>query len=374
MIGPAAAAAAATPKPYHRHVPPPIARQARRAWRRLSGRPPGYAIGCQANPARPEIVADFRFFAVLGTWMEEDVVEATVRNAFAQGVEAVYLVDNASTDATVQRAVGAGATLAESFDTEVYEEHVRILLMNAVVARVSLASGAAHAWWLWLDADEFPEGPDGTTLRQYLASLDRRFRIVGSSYFNHFPTEKPEYLPGFHPADLQPMSEFFVKDRPRFCPQPHWKHPLQRFDRSGPFVMSIIGFHGANTLAATPLLEPEGGIVTHHAQYREEAFTRARLERLCGEQRNDYNDSIGNTEIQKRFESLDAVYAQRWSEVADLRTRASGFGVHPTARPASAVANRWYEPADLEAAKARWSAENSGARSTVSNDRATPAN
>jgi hypothetical protein len=354
-------------------VPTRIAPRARRALRRLAGRPPGHAIASAANPADPETLPEFRFFAVLGTWMEEDVVEATVRNAFAQGVEAVYLVDNASTDATVERAVGAGAMLAESFDTDVYEEHVRILLMNAVVARVSLASGARHAWWLWLDADEFPEGPDAMTIRDYLATLDRRFRIVGSSYFNHFPTEKPEYLPGFHPADLQPMSEFFVKDRPRFCPQPHWKHPLQRFDRSGPFVMSIIGFHGANTLAAGPILEPEGGIVTHHAQYRDEAFTRARLELLCGEQRNHYNDSIGNTEIQKRFESLDAVYAQRWSDVADLRTRASGLGVHPTLQSTSGTGHRWYEPADLEAAKAQWKAANGAATSTASSDRATPA-
>ena len=50
--------------------------------------------------------------------MEEDVVEATVRNAFAQGVEAVYVVDNASTDATVERAVAAGATFVESFHTD----------------------------------------------------------------------------------------------------------------------------------------------------------------------------------------------------------------------------------------------------------------
>jgi len=49
--------------------------------------------------------------------MEEDVVEATVRNAFAQGAEAVYLVDNASTDATVARAEAAGATVAEIFAT-----------------------------------------------------------------------------------------------------------------------------------------------------------------------------------------------------------------------------------------------------------------
>ncbi len=83
---------------------------------------------CEPNPRQPDVLTDFRFFAVLGTWMEDDVVEATVKNALAQGVERVFVVDNASTDATVERAVAAGAVLAECYSTEVYEERVRILL------------------------------------------------------------------------------------------------------------------------------------------------------------------------------------------------------------------------------------------------------
>ncbi|HEY7946225.1 MAG TPA: glycosyltransferase family 2 protein, partial [Acidimicrobiales bacterium] len=183
-------------------------RVARRRLRRVARRllPPDTRgrVATEANPVPGDRLPGFRFFAVLGTWMEQDVVEATVRNAFAQGVEEVYLVDNASTDATVEQAVAAGAVLEESYDTAVYDERVRILLMNAVVARRSLASGADHVWWLWLDADEFPEGPDGTTIAQYLATLDRRFRVVGSTYYNHFPSDEPYYIPGFHPLDFQP--------------------------------------------------------------------------------------------------------------------------------------------------------------------------
>ena len=41
-------------------------------------------------------------------------------------------------------------------------------LMNAVVARESLRSRADHVWWLYLDTDEFPEGPSGLTIREYL--------------------------------------------------------------------------------------------------------------------------------------------------------------------------------------------------------------
>jgi hypothetical protein len=330
-------------------------RSLRRAVKKLLGRSGGgWLVVGEPNPPHPEPLAAFRFFAVLGTWMEEDVVEATVRNAFAQGVEAVYLVDNASTDATVERALAAGATLAESFDTRVYEEHVRVLFMNSVVARESLASGADHVWWLWLDADEFPEGPDGMTILEYLRTLDRRFRIVGSTFYNHYPNSQPEYLSGFHPVDFQPLCERYVRIRPRFCDQWHFKHPLQRFDSAGPFAMSIIGFHSANTMRPEPLIEPLGGIVTHHVQYRLEAVTRARLEILCGvSRRNSYNHSIGNTEIGKRFASLDAVYAQRWQDVDNLRVRETDRGVHPVAWEGP-LSHRWYRPEERQAAVTAW--------------------
>src|SRR5277367_6805204 len=81
------------------------------------------------NPPEPDPVEGSRLFAILGTYNESDVVEASVANAFAQGVERVYLVDNASTDDTVARALAAGATLADSFETECIQESVRVLLM-----------------------------------------------------------------------------------------------------------------------------------------------------------------------------------------------------------------------------------------------------
>jgi hypothetical protein len=326
-------------------------RLASRRARQFLQRPADGLVSNEANPSSPDVLDGFRLFAVLGTWMEEDIVEATVRNAFAQGVEAVYLVDNASTDATVERAVAAGATPAESFETEAYEERVRILLMNSVVARVSLASGAEHVWWLWMDADEFPEGPDGRTIADYLAGLDRRFRVVGSTYYNHFPTDEPHYIPGFHPLDFQPLCERYRPDRPRHCHLRHWKHPLQRFDRHGPFLLANGGFHSATLRTKDRVLEPTGGIVTHHVQYRDETVTRARMDRLCGGAgRNDLNDSIGNTEIRQRLLSLDAVYSRRWGDVDNLLTKHAGGGVHPVvwSGPPSA---RWYTAQDLARAR-----------------------
>jgi hypothetical protein len=313
------------------------------------------------NPPDAQVLEEFRFFAILGTWMEADIVEATVRNAFAQGVEAVYVVDNASTDATVERALSAGAILAQSFETDAHDESLRNVLMNAVVARISLASDAPHIWWLWLDADEFPEGPDGLTIAEYLRTLDRRFRIVGSTYYNHFPSDVPSYIPGFHPIDFQPLCERFWPPVARHCVQPHWKHPLQRFDRQERFILSGPGFHTGTIDALAgrirePLAEPVGGIVTHHVQYRQEPSTRARLELLCGSERTVVDHAIGNTQMQKRLRNLDAIYAQNWPQVNNLRGAEPMLGVHPRPWPDPTSTRRWYDAGELEEARRQWSA------------------
>src|SRR5262245_29704922 len=134
----------------------------------------------QRNPTSPRVLEDFRLFAILGTWMEADVIEATVKNAFTQGCERVFLVDNESPDDTVEQAIDAGAELAGSFATAHHEERLRIRLMNEAASEISAADGSEHIWWAWLDADHFQHGPCGLTVREYLATLDRSFRIVGA--------------------------------------------------------------------------------------------------------------------------------------------------------------------------------------------------
>jgi hypothetical protein len=202
------------------------------------------------------------------------------------------------------------------------------------------------------------------TIAEYLATLDRRFRLVGATYYNHFPTTTPGYIPGFHPVDFQPMCERYVAYRQRFCDQPHWKHPLQRFDRHNPFLLAIGGFHTATVWSTDPVIEPIEGIITHHVQYREEVFTRFRMERLCGGPgRNAANDALDNRTIARRFESLDAVYDQRWDQVNNLRGEEPMLGVHPTPWADPTSTRRWYGPEELASAQAAWTAEHSPERS-----------
>src|SRR5262249_62389149 len=106
-------------------------------------------IVAEDNPARPDPLPSFHLFAILGTWLEADVVAATVRNALTQGCERVYVVDNDSPDDTVATAQAAGAIVARSFPSESYDETLRLQLMNEVVAEVSVAPGRGHGWWPW---------------------------------------------------------------------------------------------------------------------------------------------------------------------------------------------------------------------------------
>jgi hypothetical protein len=112
------------------------------------------------------------------------------------------------------------------------------------------------------------------------------------------------------------------------------------------------------------LYEPQGGIITHHITYREESYSRRRLEQLCGgPARNFYNDAVGNRTIQRRFESLDAVYAQNWSQVNNLRGEEPLLGVRPRPWPDPTSTRRWYGLDELEAAKQEWLSDHAGSAS-----------
>jgi glycosyltransferase involved in cell wall biosynthesis len=314
----------------------------------------------EPNPHPADTLDLFRMFAVVKTWMDEDVIEATVMNALVQGAESVYVVDNGSSDDTVRCAESAGATAVEVHESEFFDGRLSQALMNAVVARQSLQSGAEHVWWLYLDSDEFPEGPDGMTIREYLATLDRRFRVVGAKYVNHLPHAKPEYLPGYHPIDFQPLCYEFAPARWPPCQLGHWKHPLQRFDRRGHFILANDGAHSAFCLG--PLVEPVEGIVTHHFQFREEERTRSKIDLSCGpgSKRTTLHESMGFDGFVRRRKSLDAVYSGRWAGVETLPNMDPTAVTSPKPWPNLATTRRWYPIDEVEAARTRWAACRTG--------------
>jgi hypothetical protein len=262
-------------------------------------------IRAAANPPGPfrRPLRSFRFFAVLGTWLEEDVVEATVASCFRQGCERVYLVDNASSDRTVERAVAAGAIHARTFESERYDELERVRELQAVVDEVSRAEGERHVWWLFLDADELYEGPRGLTVREHLESLDRRFRIVGARYLNHLPE------PGGPYDAAQPLC--YELAHAWYCPAGHWKHPLVRWDRDRSPIVVEHGFHTAR--CDVPLVEPAETVVCHHIPYRDPTVTRRRLEELFRTGRGRPDDGAA-IHMDLRLRSLDAIYEGRFGD------------------------------------------------------------
>jgi hypothetical protein len=270
-------------------------------------------VRAEPNPSSATPLDSFRLFAVLDTWLEADIVEATVANCLRQGCERVYVVDNASPDATVERAIAAGAVLARVYSTERFDKVEKMRHMQEVVDEISAAEDAEHIWWLWLDADEFYHGPRGLTLREFLATLDRRFRIVGGRFLQHYPSGAPAYAEGRHPLEFQPL---FIETPLPNCELGHARHSLQRWDRDGERIVSHDGFHSAD--CAEQLLEPAEPVIFHHFPFRDEQATRARLEALHGA--DGGTSRIADVEdagyhMRLRLRSLDGVYRQRWEKV-----------------------------------------------------------
>jgi glycosyltransferase involved in cell wall biosynthesis len=284
-------------------------------------------VVAEPQPDRVDPVGRYRLFGIVGTWMEEDIIEATVSNAFAQGVERVFLADNDSPDRTIERAVAAGAEDVLRYRTERFEEDYRYSIMNELVRHVSTASDVDHVWWLWFDADEFARPNDGGTIRAMLDGLDRRYRIVGARVLNHYPTpDGAPYVTGTHPIDQQPMCEEVTQN---ICASRHRKHPLQRWDRHGLALRSGAGFHLAQS-EERPLVEPEESLVIHHFPYRDEAVSRARLAALWGGEDTParaVEDDDAAAHMRARRDSLDAVYQGRWGDVHNFMPDRPEHGV-----------------------------------------------
>ena len=148
------------------------------------------------NPASPRVLPEFRLFAIVGTWMEADVIEATVRNAFTQGLRSSLprrqRQSRRHRRQRRSRRRGAGPSV---LDPTRHDEGARIRIMNEVVNEVSSTDGSRHIWWLWLDADEFPHGPRGLTHSRVPGSARR----LVPDRRNPLPQPLPEPRPGVHP-------------------------------------------------------------------------------------------------------------------------------------------------------------------------------
>lgn len=302
------------------------------------------------QPASTDPLPDVRLFAVLAVWCEEDIISSTVSNAFAQGCERVYIIDNDSPDGTLAEAIAAGAEVAKVYKTAHYDEAQRMAEIRAAMDEISPTVDSDHVWWLTCDGDEFPHGPAGLTLREYLSDLDRRFRVVGARVFNHYPSAEPANVPGRHPLDFQPLCQ---EVKVAWCSLLHYKHPLVRWDRYGPPLWPGNGFHRLAP-SRERVAEPTAGVFLHHFQFREREVMIQRLRRQCEPSgdglpaRSVLEDTGGHMSGAKhRLLALDDVYAGRWDRVPlpSVNRPQIGVDVRPWQQqvsPTDALVRRWY--------------------------------
>ena len=223
-----------------------------------------------------------KLYAVLFVWNEDDIIEATVRNAFAQGCDKVFVIDNGRSHATAANAVKAGAQFAGEVDIGYHIEQLKYEAINSVISQINEAENDSFIWWLILDADEFPDTRLGMGLRQWLETLDSSVNVVAAEVLNHLPTHPPYNIPGYHPIHFQPLEGAISMH----------KLPLIRYDSGKPHIMTMAGAHTYKTQAGTYLTGPEHKRVCDQFNGRrpEKGMLRRKLStegRPDGTRRND---------------------------------------------------------------------------------------
>jgi glycosyltransferase involved in cell wall biosynthesis len=251
--------------------------------------------------------------AVMCVWNEEDIIESTVKHAFAQGCSQVFFIDNASTDKTVENAIHAGAVQADSFESKYFEETQKISHLNSVVKKYNEQSAEEHIWWLFIDADEFPNIDRNVRIIDFIKALDSSVRLVHGHMFDHVPTHPPYHVPGYHPADFMPIA----------AKSPTSKIPLIRYDKGKQHLYSCGGAHSLDTAGESlPIIKDLLDI--HHFPYRRPEHSLARLKLLVkknadGSSRVDWCDELAQrlqkspdarSDYHDRYEKLQAVYHQ----------------------------------------------------------------
>lgn len=296
----------------------------------------------------------FSLYAVLFVWFEDDIIEACVKNLFAEGVERVFLIDNDSPDKTVEVAVRAGALHVETVVSERFTEEIKCGSVFALTRRILAEEGRERSWWLFCDADEFPTSPDKGTIRDFLARLDDRIRVVGGRWIQHFPVEKPHYRSGFHPAEFQFRATSW--DGMVFCPLAHDKHNCIRFD-NGAFDATPHGGYHTFELKNPEykfLYEPREDLPIHHFQYRnaDRAFNRLKKMVKIDEQGcSRLGDAEYNRKLLNGRPMHMGWYMDRWRNLSKVYDKTL-FGTAPppawpyimrAANGTEHMFNRWYD-------------------------------
>ena len=148
-------------------------------------------LGNNHDPARHPAPPEFRVVAIIPTYNEEDVITHALRYLVDQGIE-IYLLDNWSTDRTVERArpfLRRGLLAIERFPPGGPSGNYDL---RGILTRVEEVAMTLEADWCVLhDADERRRSPwPGVDLRDGLYHVDQcGFTCIDHITLNFWPTD-----------------------------------------------------------------------------------------------------------------------------------------------------------------------------------------
>lgn len=160
------------------------------------------AVSDESRSPRPGETADLRLVAIIAAADEADVLPIVAADLAAQGI-GLYLLDDGSTDGTVERtAAAAGAHL---LGVERLPQDGRFELARIVARKAELATTLPGDWFLNADADEFRESPwRELTLPQALARVERLGFDAVDFAVHDFHADR-ELTPGEDPRTAFPL-------------------------------------------------------------------------------------------------------------------------------------------------------------------------
>lgn len=168
-----------------------------------------------------------RVVALLATYNEERFIAASLDHFFGQGVD-VYLIDNCSTDSTVEIAKNYLRRGLIGFETM---PRNGVFDLRAILQRKEeLANTLEADWFMHVDADEIRVPPaGGMTLSRAFAEVDKEgYNAVNFQEFTFIPTKE---APDHDHADFASTMRWYYPVLPTF---PHrlnaWKRQPQRVD------------------------------------------------------------------------------------------------------------------------------------------------
>ena len=134
---------------------------------------------------------NFRVVALMSAYNEEDIIVPCLQYLIKQGVE-VYLIDNWSTDSTVELAsefLGKGLLAIEKFPPDRPSSHY---VWKDILSRMEQLTKEIPAdWFIFHDVDEIRSSPwPGLRLRDAIRKVDREgFNAIDHTLITFFPVD-----------------------------------------------------------------------------------------------------------------------------------------------------------------------------------------